>query len=54
MRSSAMWLCPSQQVEIVKLIPVFHDVALDLGGIHPGDEVFEVPAKMLAQDAHRH
>lgn len=31
-----------QQIEIVNLVPVLHDVSLDLGGIDPRDKVLHV------------
>lgn len=33
-----------QQIEIVQLVPVAHNVALDLAGIHPGHEVLHIPS----------
>lgn len=32
-----------EQIEVIKLIPVFQDVPLDLRGVDPGDEVFHAP-----------
>lgn len=32
-----------QQIEIVQLVPVAHDVALDLAGVHPGHEILHIP-----------
>lgn len=35
-------MCTSQQIEVVQLVAVLHDVALDLGGVHPSHEIFHV------------
>lgn len=32
----------SQKIKVVQLVPVFHDVPLDLGRVNPRDEVFHV------------
>ena len=31
-----------QQIEVVQLVAVLHDVALDLGGVHPSHEIFHI------------
>ncbi len=33
----------SQQIEVVQLVAILHDVALDLGRVHPSHEIFHVP-----------
>jgi hypothetical protein len=39
------WECRSEglKFEIVELVAILHNVALDLGRIDPGDKVFHVP-----------
>ena len=32
----------SQQIEVVQLVAVLHDVAFDLGGVHPSHEIFHI------------
>jgi hypothetical protein len=32
------------QIEVVELVAVLHDIALDLGRVDPGDKIFHVPA----------
>lgn len=38
-----------QEIEVVNLVPVLHDVSLDLGGVNPRDKVFHVSVAELAR-----
>lgn len=37
-----MYVCASQQIKIIQLLAIPHDVPLDLARIHPGDKVLHV------------
>ena len=42
-------LLQSLEFEVVQLVAVLHNVALDLGGIDPGDKIFHVPCDKVGR-----